>query len=172
MILGDDAIRAAVADGRICITPFDDALVQPASYEVTLAPDLVVWDSAGNTSARRVASHVLMPGRFILASTVQRVALPRDIAARVEGKSSWGRRGLLIHATAGWIDPGFEGDITLELKNIGPEPMTLRAGGRIGQLCFLQTTGASRPYGDAALGSRYQGQVGPTEARPEEALWK
>lgn len=165
MILGDEAIRAAVVDGRIGMHPFDEKLVQPASYEVTLAADLVVWDSAGNTQLRRVANHVLMPGRFILASTEQRVALPRDIAARVEGKSSWGRRGLLIHATAGWIDPGFEGDITLELKNVGPEPITLRVGDRIGQLCFLQTTGARTPYGDTALGSKYQGQTGPTVAR-------
>ena len=165
MMLADEAIRQAVRSGRVVIEPFSDALVQPASYELRLGRSIVYWDQAGHSQAKNIETYVLLPGEFILTTTIERVELPYDIAARVEGKSSLGRRGLLVHCTAGWIDNGFKGEITLEFKNLGPEPITLTAGQRIAQLCFFQTTGAVRPYGSEGLGSHYQNQLGATLAK-------
>ena len=109
---------------------------------------------------------VLHPGEFVLASTLERVTLPDDLAARVEGKSSLGRLGLLTHATAGFVDPGFVGHVTLELSNVATLPITLWPGMKIGQLCFFRLTSpADNPYGSATYGSRYQGQRGPTASR-------
>lgn len=165
MMLADEAIRSAWKAGRLKIEPWDEACLQPASYELRLAPSLVYWDEAGSSRVKGFEAYTLLPGRFVLTATTARIGLPYDVAARVEGKSSLGRQGLLIHATAGWIDPGFEGEITLEFKHLGNEPIGLKAGMKIAQLCFFQTTGAARPYGHEALGSKYQGQVGPTKAR-------
>lgn len=165
MMLGDDAIRLAVKSGRLKIEPWEDELLQPASYELRLAGSIVYWNDAGNSMPKNIDSYVLMPGKFVLTSTTARIGLPYDMAARVEGKSSLGRRGLLVHCTAGFIDPGFEGEITLEFKNLGNEAITLQKNMKCAQLCFFQTTGATRPYGHKDLGSKYQWQSGPTLAR-------
>lgn len=114
---------------------------------------------------------VLHPGEFVLGSTVERIALPDDLAARVEGKSSLGRLGLLTHATAGFVDPGFDGHVTLELSNVATLPIMLWPGMKIGQFCFLRMTSpAEHPYGSAGPGSHYQGQRGPTASRAHESF--
>lgn len=150
-ILSDVDIEAALrADEPLCISHFNPDQIQPASYDVTL-------------SVAGLTSEWLRPGEFMLASTNEVFVIPSWLAARVEGKSSWGRRGLLVHATAGFIDPGFRGDITLELANIGREPLRLVPGMAISQVSFHElSTPARRPYGSPGLGSHYQGQRGPT----------
>ena len=165
MLLADEAIKQAVRNGRIIIEPYSELLVQPASYELRLGNSIVYWDERGHSQAKNIDQYVILPDKFVLFTTIERVELPYDIAARVEGKSSLGRRGLLVHCTAGWIDNGFKGEITLEFKNLGPEPITVQAGKRIAQLCFYQTTGAVAPYGSVGLGSQYQNQSGATLAK-------
>ncbi|HJR24540.1 MAG TPA: dCTP deaminase [Acidimicrobiales bacterium] len=184
MILSDHTIREEIKAGRIELDPFDDSMVQPASvdvrldryFRVFLNHTMPVIDVKQNLEelTRLVElddsdpdrTFVLHPGEFVLGSTYERVALPDDTVARIEGKSSLGRLGLLIHSTAGFIDPGFDGHITLELSNVASLPITLYPGMKIGQISFLRMTSpADVPYGAKQLGSKYQGQRGPTPSR-------
>ena len=181
MILSDRTIREELAAGRIELEPSDDSLIQPASvdvrldryFRVFLNHTMPVIDVKKNLEelTRLVEidderAFVLHPGEFVLGSTLERVALPDDLVARIEGKSSLGRLGLLIHSTAGFIDAGWDGHITLELSNVANLPITLYPGMKIGQISFLRmTTPADVPYGQGALKSKYQGQRGPTPSR-------
>lgn len=181
MILADRSIRDLVAAGRLTIEPFDDALVQPASVDVRLGTQFRVMRNSRMTHIDPTVDNdglmetvevpdgepfVLHPGEFVLGSTLECCTLPDDLAGRLEGKSSLGRLGLLTHSTAGFIDPGFSGHITLELSNVANLPITLWPGMKIGQLCLLRLSSPSEhPYGSAAAGSKYQGQRGPTPSR-------
>ncbi|HLS74091.1 MAG TPA: dCTP deaminase [Actinomycetaceae bacterium] len=181
MILSDRDITAAIKDGRLGIDPFEPELIQPASIDVRLDRVFRVFNNQSHThinpSERQDdltspvdvpagEAFVLHPGEFALASTLEAVTVPSDLAARLEGKSSLGRLGLLTHSTAGFIDPGFSGHVTLELSNVANLPITLWPGMKIGQLClFRLSSTAERPYGAGATGSRYQGQRGPTASR-------
>ncbi|HLU96553.1 MAG TPA: dCTP deaminase [Thermobifida alba] len=181
MILSDRDIHTALKNGRLGLEPFEPELVQPSSVDVRLDRRFRVFNHQNHTHidpAKRQddltspvtvpdgESFVLHPGEFVLASTLEAVTLPDDLAARLEGKSSLGRLGLLTHSTAGFIDPGFSGHVTLELSNVANLPITLWPGMKIGQLCvFRLSSPAERPYGAGATGSRYQGQVGPTPSR-------
>lgn len=181
MLLSDRDIRAQIEAGRVRLDPFDDAMVQPASVDVRIDRFFRLFDNhkyamidpaiEQSELTREVAvdpdeAYMLHPGEFVLASTYERIALPDDVAARLEGKSSLGRLGLLTHSTAGFIDPGFEGHITLELSNMATLPVALWPGMKIGQLCFFQLTSpAERPYGSAGNLNRYLGQRGPTPSR-------
>ncbi len=181
VLLSDRDIRAQIDAGRVLIDPYEPGMIQPASYDVRLdrlfrlfdnhkypvidpaedQPELTRLVDAGPD-----APLVLHPGEFVLGATYETVTLPDDIAARLEGKSSLGRLGLLTHSTAGFIDPGFTGHVTLELSNTATMPIMLWPGMKIGQLCFFQlSSAAERPYGSGATGSRYQGQRGPTASR-------
>jgi dCTP deaminase len=175
MVLSDRTIREEIAAGRIVIDPFDDALVQPSSVDLrvshrfrvfhnTRMPYIDVREPAPDlTELVQVADEpfILHPGEFVLGATLERVGVPRDLVARLEGKSSLGRLGLLIHSTAGYIDPGFDGTITLELSNVARLPITIYAGMRIGQVSFLRL---STPV-DAPYAGKYQGQSEPTASR-------
>lgn len=181
MILSDRDIRAALASGHLGIEPLADAdaQIQPCSVDLRLSsffrlfgkrPGLVldpreprdVFDVWSVFPGGRIA---LKPGEFVLGSTIERVRVPHDLLARVEGCSTFGRLGVMVHVTAGFIDPGFEGEITLELKNVGPLPVALWPGDKICQIAFQTLTSAvERPYGPER-GSKYQGQAGPTPAR-------
>ncbi len=181
VLLSDRDIRAEVEAGRVVLEPYDVAMVQPSSVDVRIdryfrlfdnhkypvidpaqeQPELTRLVEVNNGEA-----FVLHPGEFVLASTFELVTLPDDIAARLEGKSSLGRLGLLTHSTAGFIDPGFSGHVTLELSNVATLPIKLWPGMKIGQLCFFRLSSpAENPYGSPASGSRYQGQRGPTASR-------
>jgi dCTP deaminase len=173
MVLSDRTIREQLAAGRLTIDPFDDALVQPSSVDVRVASQFRVFrnnrrpfidvrqPSDDLTDVVEIAENepfILHPGEFVLGSTLERVELPDDLVARLEGKSSLGRLGLLIHSTAGYIDPGFEGTITLELSNVARLPISIWSGMAIGQISFLQmTTPVDNPYR-----GKYRGQTGPT----------
>jgi dCTP deaminase len=181
VILSDRTIREELAAGRITIDPFDPAMVQPSSVDVRLdhyfrvflnhtmpvidvKKDLEELTRLVDIDDDR--AFILHPGEFVLGSTFERVAVPDDMVARIEGKSSLGRLGLLIHSTAGFIDAGFDGHITLELSNVANLPITLYPGMKIGQISFLRmTTAADVPYGSGDLKSKYQGQRGPTPSR-------
>jgi dCTP deaminase len=181
VVLSDRDIRAAIAAGRIAIDPFEPKRLQPASVDITLDRTFRVFRSTRHayidlakgvddiTEAVTVVDgepFILHPGEFVLGSTLERVRLADDIVSRVEGKSSLGRLGLLIHSTAGFIDPGWDGHITLELSNVNTIPITLYPKMRVGQLSFFRLSSpAERPYGSAGLGSSYQGQSGPTPSR-------
>lgn len=181
MILSDHTIREELANGRIGIEPFDESLVQPASvdvkldryFRVFLNHTMAVIDVKKNleelTQLVEIDDEqpfVLHPGEFVLGATLERISLPDDLVGRVEGKSSLGRLGLLIHSTAGFVDAGFHGHITLELSNVANLPITLYPGMKIGQISFLRmTTPADVPYGADSLKSKYQGQRGPTPSR-------
>ncbi|HKH05305.1 MAG TPA: dCTP deaminase [Acidimicrobiales bacterium] len=181
MILSDRSIRQELAAGRIVIDPLDPRSVQPSSvdlrldrlFRVFLNHTTPVIDVKRNLEelTRLVEidaddAFILHPGEFVLGSTYEHVGVPDDLVARIEGKSSLGRLGLLIHSTAGFIDAGFAGHITLELSNVASLPITLYPGMKIGQVSFLQmTTPAANPYGSSAVGSKYQGQRGPTPSR-------
>ncbi len=181
MLLPDHEIKAEVASGRVVLDPYDEDLVQPSSVDVRLDryfrtfenhryahidPSAEQADLTRMVEAKGDEPFMLHPGEFVLASTYEIVTLPDDVAARLEGKSSLGRLGLLTHSTAGWIDPGFTGHVTLELSNVATLPIKLWPGMRIGQLClFRLTSPAEHPYGSAKHGSRYQGQRGPTPSR-------
>jgi dCTP deaminase len=181
VILSDRSLREQIAAGRIAIDPFDDDMVQPSSIDVRLdrffrvfrnhtAPLIdVKQDMTGLTELVEIPDDgvfLLHPGEFVLGSTLERVQVPDDLVARIEGKSSLGRLGLLIHSTAGFIDAGFEGHVTLELANVATLPITLYPGMKIGQISFMRmTTPAEHPYGRGAKGSKYQGQRGPTPSR-------
>jgi dCTP deaminase len=173
MVLSDRTIREQLAAGRLVIDPFEDGLVQPSSVDVRVASQFRVFrnnrrpyidvrqPSDDLTDVVEIAEDepfILHPGEFVLGSTLERVELPDDLVARLEGKSSLGRLGLLIHSTAGYIDPGFEGTITLELSNVARLPISIWSGMAIGQISFLQmTTPVDRPYR-----GKYRGQTGPT----------
>ena len=181
MVLSDSAIRRLVEAGRIGIEPYDPALMQPSSLDVRVDRLFRVFrnsrypyidvkaEQEGLTELVEVADtepFILHPGEFVLGSTLERVTLPDDLVARLEGKSSLGRLGLLIHSTAGFIDPGFDGHVTLELSNVANLPITIYPGMKIGQLSFVQMSEpAETPYGASTLGSKYQGQRGPTPSR-------
>src|SRR5947209_11176354 len=178
MVLSDGAIRAAIAAGRIRLEPLDAELIQPASIDVRCDRRFRVFrnnryafidvkrEMADLTELVETAGDepfILHPGEFVLGATLERVTLGDDLVARLEGTSSLGRLGLQVHSTAGFIDPGFDGHVTLELSSVANLPITIYAGMRIGQLSFLATTGpVEHPYGSGSLGSKYQGQVGPT----------
>jgi len=181
MLLSDRDIRVEIEKGRVVLDPFDGGLVQPSSIDVRMDRYFRVFEnhryphidpSEEQPDLTRLVEppagepFILHPGEFVLASTYERVTLPDDIAARLEGKSSLGRLGLLTHSTAGWIDPGFSGHVTLELSNVATLPIKLWPGMRIGQLCFFRLSSpAEHPYGSPVYGSRYQGQRGPTPSR-------
>ena len=181
MLLSDRDITAAIDAGRVLLDPYEPTMVQPSSVDVRLDRYFRVFenhryphiDPAADQSdlTREVEPEgdepfILHPGEFVLGSTLEVVTLPDDLAARVEGKSSLGRLGLLTHATAGFVDPGFSGHVTLELANVATLPIKLYPGMKIGQLCFFQLSSpAEHPYGSAKYGSRYQGQRGPTPSR-------
>jgi dCTP deaminase len=180
MVLADRTIARLLEAGRIEIEPYDPALLQPSSVDVrvdryfrvfrnNLYPHIdVKLPQEDLTELVEIDEQpfILHPGEFVLGSTLERVRLPDDLVARLEGKSSLGRLGLLIHSTAGFIDPGFDGHVTLELSNVANLPITIYAGMKIGQLSFVELSEpAAAPYGAAALGSKYQGQKGPTPSR-------
>ncbi len=181
MLLSDRDIRAQIEAGRIGLDPLNMELIQPSSMDVRLDRFFRLFDNHKYpfidpreqqddlTRFVEVAADepfILHPGEFVLGSTFEFVSLPDDIAARLEGKSSLGRLGLLTHSTAGFVDPGFQGHVTLELSNVATLPIKLWPGMKIGQLCFFQLSSASEnPYGSAKYGSRYQGQRGPTASR-------
>jgi dCTP deaminase len=184
VLLSDRDIRAELAAERVALEPFDESMIQPSSIDVRLdrffrtfenhryphidpaedQPDLTrMVEPIGDEP------FILHPGEFVLGSTYEVVTLPDDVAARLEGKSSLGRLGLLTHSTAGFIDPGFSGHVTLELANVANLPIKLWPGMKIGQLCFFRLSSpAEHPYGSEKYGSRYQGQRGPTPSRSSQ----
>jgi dCTP deaminase len=181
MVLSDRTIRRLLEEERIGIDPFDDDLVQPSSVDVRVDRFFRVFrnsrypfidvkqpmeDLTELVQVDGEEPFILHPGEFVLGSTLERVTLPDDLVARLEGKSSLGRLGLLIHSTAGFVDPGWDGHVTLELSNVANLPITIYYGMTIGQLSFVQLSEpAESPYGASALGSKYQGQAGPTPSR-------
>jgi dCTP deaminase len=181
MVLSDRTIRRLLDDGQIGIDPYDDELLQPSSLDVRVDRFFRVFrnsrypyidvkepmeDLTELVQIDDEAPFILHPGEFVLGSTLERITLPDDLVARLEGKSSLGRLGLLIHSTAGFIDPGWDGHVTLELSNVANLPITIYYGMKIGQLSFVQLTEpAETPYGADKLGSKYQGQRGPTPSR-------
>jgi dCTP deaminase len=181
MILSDRTIREEIAAGRIVVEPFDDACIQPSSIDLHVDREFRVFqnnrypyidvmkeqpDLTELVEVDEGESFILHPGEFVLGSTLERVALPDDLVARVEGKSSLGRLGLLIHSTAGYVDPGWDGYLTLELSNVANLPITIYPGMKIGQISFFRlTTPADVPYGSKGIRSKYQGQRGPTASR-------
>jgi dCTP deaminase len=182
VLLPDHEIEAAVKSGRVGIDPWDPSLVQPASLDLRLGEEfrarvfepapLEIVGGTGHVLAGRWVTRVhrgpldLLPGQFVLGHTLEFVTLPADLAGRLEGKSSLGRLGLLTHSTAGFIDPGFTGQVTLELSNLSEESIPLTPGQQIGQFCFIPLTSpARRPYGSPGLGSHYQGQRGARPSR-------
>ncbi len=181
MLLSDRDIRAELAAGRVILDPFDPIMVQPSSVDVRMDKFFRVFENhryphidpaIEQPDLTRLVEpavdepFILHPGEFVLASTYEVITLPDDVAGRLEGKSSLGRLGLLTHSTAGWIDPGFSGHVTLELSNVATLPIKLWPGMKIGQLCLFRTSSPSEfPYGSSVYGSRYQGQRGPTPSR-------
>ncbi|NCV77152.1 MAG: dCTP deaminase [Actinobacteria bacterium] len=181
MLLSDRDIAAEIKTGRVQVEPFEPAMIQPSSVDVRLDRFFRVFENhryevidpsiEQSELTREVAVapedfFILHPGEFVLASTYEVITLPDDIAGRLEGKSSLGRLGLLTHSTAGFIDPGFSGHITLELSNVANLPVKLYPGMKIGQLCLIKLSSpAEHPYGSAIYGSRYQGQRGPTPSK-------
>jgi len=181
VILSDRSLREAIAAGRLVIDPLDDDAIQPSSIDVRLDSTFRVFYTARHpyidvkqpmddltelVEVKPDNAFILHPGEFVLGSTLEEVGIPADLAARLEGKSSLGRLGLMTHSTAGFLDPGFNGHVTLELSNVANLPITLYPGMRIGQIAVFQlTTAAERPYGSRGVGSKYQGQRGPTPSR-------
>jgi dCTP deaminase len=181
VLLSDRDIRAEIAAGRVGCEPFTESMIQPSSVDVRLDkffrvfenhkysvidPSIEQPDLTREVIAEGDEPFILHPGEFVLASTYEVITLPDDIAGRLEGKSSLGRLGLLTHSTAGFIDPGFSGHITLELSNVANLPVKLFPGMKIGQLCLIKLSSpAEHPYGSEKYGSRYQGQRGPTASR-------
>lgn len=181
MLLSDRDIRAALESGRVHLDPLESSLIQPSSIDVRLDRYFRLFDnhkypvidpSQEQPDLTRLIEvpagepFVLHPGEFVLGATYERVTLGADVAARLEGKSSLGRLGLLTHSTAGFVDPGFSGHVTLELSNMATLPVLLWPGMKVGQLCFFQLSSeVEHPYGSAEYGSHYQGQRGPTASR-------
>ncbi len=184
MLLSDRDIVAGIESGQIGIDPFDPAMVQPSSIDVRLDRGFRIFEnhryshidpSIDQSDLTTLVTppddepFVLHPGEFVLGATYERVSLASNIAARLEGKSSLGRLGLLTHSTAGFIDPGFTGHVTLELSNMANLPILLWPGMKIGQLCFFQLSSpAEHPYGSLQTASHYQGQRGPTASRSHD----
>ena len=180
-VLSDRTIKEELAAGRLVIEPLDENAIQPASVDLRLDRSFRIFrlSSRPFVDVRRPAEDltelvtieseapfVVQPGAFCLGSTIETITLPDDIVARVDGKSSLGRLGLLVHATAGYVDPGWTGKLTLELSNQSQMPIALYYGMRIAQVSFIRmTTRVDRPYGSPQLGSKYQGQTGPTPSR-------
>jgi dCTP deaminase len=181
MLLSDRDIRSEIESGRVQLDPLDMGMIQPSSIDVRLDKFFRLFDNhkypfidpaeeqpdlTRGVEVDPGEAFILHPGEFVLGSTFELVTLPDDIAARLEGKSSLGRLGLLTHSTAGFVDPGFSGHVTLELSNVATLPIKLWPGMKIGQLCFFRLTSPSEhPYGSDKYGSRYQGQRGPTASR-------
>jgi dCTP deaminase len=181
MVLSDRTIRRLLEEGQIGIEPYDGELLQPSSVDVRVDRFFRVFHNARYpyidvkqpmedltelVEVEQDEPFILHPGEFVLGSTLERITLPDDLVARLEGKSSLGRLGLLIHSTAGFIDPGWDGHVTLELSNVANLPITIYYGMKIGQLSFVQLSEpAEHPYGTGELGSKYQGQAGPTPSR-------
>ena len=181
MLISDRDIKAEIDAGRVKFEPFEPAMIQPSSVDVRLDrffrvfenhkysvidPSIEQPDLTREVEVGPDEDFILHPGEFVLASTYEVITLPDDIAGRLEGKSSLGRLGLLTHSTAGFIDPGFSGHITLELSNVANLPVKLYPGMKIGQLCLIKLSSpAEHPYGSAVYGSRYQGQRGPTPSK-------
>jgi dCTP deaminase len=181
VVLSDRSIRRLLGEGRIGIDPYDESLLQPSSVDVRVDRYFRVFrnheypyinvkeaqeDLTELVEIEGDTPFILHPGEFVLGSTLERVRLPDDLVARLEGKSSLGRLGLLIHSTAGFIDPGWDGHVTLELSNVANLPITIYHRMKIGQLSFVQLSEpAESPYGTGTLGSKYQGQMGPTPSR-------
>ena len=181
MLLSDRDITTAISDGRLGIDPFDEANIQPSSIDVRMDNLFRVFNNSRYThidpkqempdlttmvEVEEGEPFVLHPGEFVLAATLETFSLPDDLAGRLEGKSSLGRLGLLTHSTAGFIDPGFSGHIPLELSNVANLPIALWPGMKVGQLAlFKMSSAAETPYGSSKLGSKYQGQRGPTPSK-------
>jgi len=181
VVLSDRTIARLLDEGRILIDPYDESLLQPSSVDVRVDRFFRVFHNARYpfidvrepqedlTELVEIDDErpfILHPGEFVLGSTLERVALADDLVARLEGKSSLGRLGLLVHATAGFIDPGFDGHLTLELSNVATLPIAIYPTMKVGQISFLRmTTPAEHPYGSTSTGSKYQGQRGPTPSR-------
>jgi dCTP deaminase len=187
VILSDRTLREQLDAGRIVIDPLDETLIQPSSIDVRISNLFRVFrnhtrgvidvkqdltdlteliEMPASLDGHDTEAFMLHPGEFVLGSTLERVAVPDDLVGRIEGKSSLGRLGLMIHSTAGFIDAGFDGHITLELANVASLPITLYPGMKIGQISFMEMTSpADKPYGQGATGSKYQGQRGPTPSR-------
>ncbi len=181
MLLSDRDIKAEIDAKRVALDPYEPSMVQPSSVDVRIDRFFRVFENhkyphidpaADQPDLTRMVEpegeepFILHPGEFVLGSTYEVVTLPDDVAARLEGKSSLGRLGLLTHSTAGFIDPGFSGHVTLELSNVATLPIKLWPGMKIGQLCFFRLSSPSEhPYGSEKYGSRYQGQRGPTPSR-------
>lgn len=181
MVLSDRTIRDEIDRGRIVIDPFDPELIQPSSIDVRVDRRFRVFHNARRpyidvrlpmddltelVEVEGEGPFILHPGEFVLAQTLERVTIPDDVVARLEGKSSLGRLGLLIHSTAGWLDAGFSGHLTLELSNVANLPITIYTGMPIGQISFMRMDGpVERPYGAADGKSKYQGQAEPTASR-------
>jgi dCTP deaminase len=181
VVLSDATISRLLAEGEIEIDPYDDSLLQPSSVDVRVDRFFRVFhnnrypfidvkvEQAELTELVEVEDghpFILHPGEFVLGSTLERVRLPDDLVARLDGKSSLGRLGLLIHSTAGFIDPGWDGHVTLELSNVAKLPITIYPAMKIGQISFMRMTEpATTPYGASSLGSKYKGQEGPTPSR-------
>ena len=181
MVLSDRTIKEELAKGRIVIEPLGGGCIQPASVDLHLDHQLLLFrnsrrafidvreDQSDLTEMVEIggeAPFMLHPGEFVLASTLEHIEIPDDLVARLEGKSSLGRIGLLIHSTAGYVDPGWKGHLTLELSNVANLPVTLYFGMKIGQLSYLRlSTPADVLYGSESLGSKYQGQASPTASR-------
>lgn len=184
MVLSDHDIKIELAEGRIVIDPLGEGLIQPASIDLRLGSDFRVFRNSSHVAidpevhqpdltehivVEEGDAFVLHPGQFALGTTLERICVPDDILAKLEGKSSLGRLGLMIHSTAGYIDPGWNGQVTLELSNVASLPILLRPGMRIGQISFERMSSpVDLPYGSPELGSHYQGQVGATAGRPLE----
>jgi dCTP deaminase len=181
VLLSDRDIKAEIDGGRVRLEPYDEAMVQPSSIDVRLDKYFRLFDNhkypfidpaedqpelTRLIEVERGEPFILHPGEFVLSSSFEIVTLPDDLAARLEGKSSLGRLGLVTHSTAGFVDPGFSGHVTLELSNVATLPIKLWPGMKVGQLCFFRLSSpAENPYGSARSGSRYQGQRGPTASR-------
>lgn len=180
MIFSDRSIKEALNEGRIGIEPLDESSIQPSSVDLRVGHGFRVFQNHRHPAIDPRAPQedltklievtdepfMLHPGEFVLGSTLETVRLGDDVVARLEGKSSLGRLGLLIHSTAGFVDPGWDGTITLELSNVATLPISIYPGMKIGQVSFYQmTTEADHPYGSPELGSKYQGQTGPTPSR-------
>lgn len=180
MVLSDRDIRAEIEAGRIVIEPLQTEEIQPASVDVRLGSSFRLFRNSTHTFIDPLTDQpelteevivsdgeqfVLHPGQFVLGTTLERIAVPDDILGRLEGKSTLGRLGLMIHSTAGYVDPGWDGEITLELSNVATLPIVLHPGMRIGQMSFERmTSSAELPYGSRGLGSHYQGQCGAAAA--------
>ena len=181
MLLSDRDIKAELDASRIALDPYSPEMIQPSSIDVRLDRFFRLFDNhkypfIDPAEEQPDLTHlvevdadqpfILHPGEFVLGSTFELVTLPDDVAARLEGKSSLGRLGLLTHSTAGFVDPGFSGHVTLELSNVATLPIKLWPGMKIGQLCFIRTSSpVDNPYGSGQYGNRYQGQRGLTASR-------